>query len=61
MFTIKTNLQSFLDEEGKRYIINPITKERIYEFVPELIENTGESVLPNLEPVSGLFPKIDNI
>lgn len=58
MFTIKTNQEVQKDEDGKEYIINPITGEKIYRFIPSLIDNIDSNVEANLEPISGLFPKL---
>jgi hypothetical protein len=42
-FTINAGLQSYVDESGRKYIINPITKERIYQVFPKLLENTDNT------------------
>ena len=48
MFTIKTNSKVYIDRDGREYIINPMTKERLYRYIPPLIYNAEETVLPNL-------------
>lgn len=60
LFTIRTDLPSFTDEEGKKYIINPLTKERIYEFIPEPIEIKSSVMKGSLEPIPGLFPEVNS-
>jgi hypothetical protein len=59
MFTIKTNLKSHVDKDGRKYIIHPITKKRIYQFIPKLVENKKETIKPNLKIVDRLFQKIN--
>ena len=54
----KKHMPNFIEEYKKKYIIHPISKEKIYEYIPPLIENKKETILPNLVIISGLFPKI---
>lgn len=56
-FIVKSNPAVYEDEHG-RYILNPITKEKIYEFRPLPIDNPPQTMMPNLFPVPGLFREV---
>lgn len=58
MFTIKTNQIAKIDNDGRKYITHPISGERIYEFIPPLVEIHNKEIEPNLQIISGLFPSI---
>jgi len=57
MFTIKTNQIAKVDKDGRKYIIHPITKEKLYEFHPQLIDNKVVGVQPMKEPVGLSFTR----
>lgn len=59
-FVIRTNQTARTDKDGKRYIIDPITKERIYEFIPPLVQNVDRTMLADLKIIPNLYPKIEN-
>jgi len=44
--------------DGRKYILNPITGERIYQWHPPMAEIPPEPVTGNLKPIEGLFQKI---
>ena len=58
-FVMKWNPTVHIDDDGKKYIINPITDEKIYQFIPLLFENTYRGNLEHLPIIDGLFPKIN--
>lgn len=54
MFTLKTKQTPESDSAGRKYLENPITGSKMYEYSPGLIETKEERVLP-LEPVGLAF------
>ena len=52
---INTNQTAKIDKDGRKYIIHPVTKEKMYEVVMPLFDNKVVGVQAMDEPVGLAF------
>lgn len=57
-FLIRTNQEVLTDEDGKEYIIHPVTKEKLYRFIPALIDNPCNEIMLPMNTIEGLHPRL---